>query len=84
MTDIKIKLLIEGKQKYVALGELESNSLDSKMVHQGYKVTDKDSEFERLIHYCEATPNAQHQKLVELAQKFYPDKGYIIQINIKK
>lgn len=84
MTGIEIKLLVEGKQKYVAIGGLESNSLDSKMVHWGYDVTDKDSEFGRLIHHCEATPNAQHQKLVELAEKFYPDKDYIIQINTKK
>jgi hypothetical protein len=83
MINIEIKLLVEGEQKYLALGELESNSLDGNMAHWGYDAADKGSEFERLMHYCKGTPQTQHQALVKLAEKFYPDKEYDIQINIK-
>lgn len=88
MGNIKIELLVDDIQKYVCLGELESDSLDSKIIHYGYHVNEDDEtlreDVKKAAHRCGATPTEQYVKLTELAKRFYPNKEHIIKINITK
>ena len=88
MVDIKIELLVNDIQKYVCLGELESDSLDSKIIHYGYNVNEDDEtlreDVKKATHHCGSTPIEQYIKLTELANRFYPNKEHIIKINTTK